>query len=185
MGIIEILLISISLAMDASAASFAKGLSVSKAHQIKNIIIALYFGIFQAIMPILGYFLGNSFGPLITKIDHYIILILLLIIGISMIKESFNKDEQYDYEISFKSMIALAVATSIDAFAVGITFSFLKVNIISSCLIIGIITFILSFISVNIGIKLKNKCGNFTPIIGGLILIFIGIKIFLEHLNII
>lgn len=183
MGIVEILLVSISLAMDAFAVSVAKGLSIFKINYKKSIIIALYFGIFQAIMPVFGYLLGNSFGTIILKIDHYIILILLLIIGISMIKEAFNKEE-YDDDISFKSMIGLAIATSIDAFAIGITFSFLKVNIVISCLIIGIITFILSFIGVNIGTKVKNKYGNFTTIIGGIILIVIGIKIFLEHINI-
>lgn len=185
MGIIEIILISISLAMDACAIALAKGLSMMQTNHKKSIIIALYFGIFQAIMPILGYLLGSSFGSFITKIDHYIILILLLIIGINMLKESFNNDEEYDDDISFKNMLALALATSIDAFAIGITFSLTKVNIITSSIIIGIITFILSFIGVNIGIKVKNKCGNITTIIGGIILIVIGFKIFLEHLNII
>ena len=185
MGIIEIILISISLAMDAFAVSICKGLSMKNMNWKKAIIIGLYFGIFQALMPTIGYFLGISFKSLVTSIDHWIVFILLLFIGGDMIKESFSKeDSNTNDDIRFKVMIILAIATSIDALAVGITFAFLNTNIIFTFSLIGIITFILSVIGVKIGNKFGNKYENKAQFTGGLILILIGLKILLEHLNI-
>ncbi len=148
MGIIEILLIGIGLAMDAFAVSICKGLSMKKLSLKKAIIIGAYFGIFQAGMPIIGYFLGKSFENLVLQIDHWIAFILLLFIGLNMIKEVFGKEENVDDDISFKTMVVFAVATSIDALACGITFAFLGANIWLSAFLIGIITFAISVIGV-------------------------------------
>lgn len=146
MGIIEILLIGIGLAMDAFAVSICKGLSMKKLSLKKAIIIGLYFGIFQAGMPIIGYFLGKSFENFVEQIDHWIAFILLLFIGLNMIKEVFKNEEDINDDISFKAMIMLAIATSIDALACGITFAFLGANIWFSAILIGIITFAISII---------------------------------------
>ena len=186
MGILEIFLIGIGLAMDAFAVSICKGLAIKKLNLKKMIIIALYFSIFQAIMPILGYVLGNSFQNIIYNIDHWIAFALLVGIGLNMIKEGIVKDdEEKNDNISFKTMIILAIATSIDALAVGITFGFLEVNIILSVICIGIITLILSLIGTKIGNKFGDKLQNKAELLGGFILILIGTKILLEHLGII
>lgn len=186
MDVIEILLISIGLAMDAFAVSICKGLYMRKMNWKKAIIIGLYFGLFQAIMPLIGYFLGNTFEDFVKNIDHWVALILLVSIGINMIKESFNKEkETYNDSIDIKTMSILALATSIDALAVGITFACLGTNIITSVIYIGIITLILSIIGVKIGNKFGNKYEKKAQIIGGIILILLGIKIVLEHLQII
>ena len=186
MGIIEILLIAIGLAMDAFAVSVCKGLSMKKLCLKKTIIIGLYFGIFQALMPVIGYCLGVAFKDLVTQIDHWIAFILLGFIGINMLKEAFDKDsEGCNDNVDFRTMFVLAVATSIDALAIGITFAFLQVNVLIAILMIGIITFILSMIGVKIGNKFGNKYEKKAEIVGGLILILMGIKILLEHLGII
>ena len=183
MSILEISLIGLSLAADAFAISVCKGLSL-KQLSLKNMItIGLYFGIFQGIMPITGYIIGNTFESIIIKIDHWITFVLLTTIGANMIRESFNYEEQND-SIDFKTMLPLSIATSIDALAIGITFSFLKVNIISSSLIITIITLITCIIGVKIGNVFGTKYENKAKILGGIILIIIGTKILLEHLNI-
>ena len=185
MGILEIILIGISLAMDAFAVSICKGLSMKKMEWRKAIIIGLYFGIFQGIMPLLGYVLGVGFENRIESIDHWIAFILLSFIGINMIKESFKKnDKDADDKIDFKTMIILAIATSIDALAVGVTFAFLEVNILFSICIITIITFFISMIGVKIGNVFGDKYEAKAEKIGGIILIFIGIKILIEHLGI-
>ena len=185
MGIFEIIVISIGLAMDAFAVSICKGLSMQKLNYKNVIIIALYFGIFQGIMPIIGYLFGTTFSGFVENIDHCIIFILLLIIGINMIKESFSgNEENTDDRIDSKTMIMLGIATSIDALAVGITFAFFETNILLSVLLIGIITFILSLIGVKIGNKFGDKYKNKAKLFGGVILILIGIKILLEHLSI-
>ena len=152
-------------------------------------IVGLYFGLFQAGMPIIGYILGSQFSDKISSIDHWIAFILLSLIGISMIKESLEKEEKNECkteveELSFKNMSVLAVATSIDALAVGVTFAFLKVNIIPAVSFIGITTLVLSMIGVKIGnifgVKYKSKA----EMVGGIILILMGVKILLEHLGI-
>ena len=185
MGILEIFLIAVGLAMDAFAVSVCKGLSMKKMNWNKAIIVGLYFGIFQGLMPVIGYFLGKTFESLVTQIDHWIAFALLSFIGINMLKEAFSKNEEgCNDNVNFKTMVVLAIATSIDALAIGITFAFLKVNLIVSFLTIGIITFILSVIGVKIGNKFGNKYEKKAQIAGGLILILMGLKILLEHLGV-
>lgn len=186
MGVLEIVLIAIGLAMDAFAVSICKGLSMKKMSWKKAVIIGGYFGIFQGIMPLIGYLLGTSFESLVTKIDHWIAFGLLVFIGINMLKEAFaNEAENCNDKIDFKTMIILALATSIDALAVGITFAFLKTNIIVASLIIAVITFIISVLGVKIGNKFGDKYERKAETVGALILILMGIKILLEHLGII
>ena len=186
MGGLEILLISIGLAMDAFAVSICKGLSLKTMSWKKAIIVGLYFGVFQALMPLIGYFLGSTFESVVTKVDHWIAFILLGIIGINMLKEAFGKDEENQNDkVDFKTMIMLAIATSIDALAVGITFAFLKVNIAIATTMIGIVTFAICVIGVKIGNKFGDKYERKAEVVGGIILIFMGIKILLEHLGII
>lgn len=186
MGGLEILLISIGLAMDAFAVSICKGLSLKTMSWKKAIIVGLYFGFFQALMPLIGYFLGATFESVVTKVDHWIAFILLGIIGINMLKEAFGNDEENQNDkVDFKTMIMLAIATSIDALAVGITFAFLKVNMVIATIMIGIVTFAICVIGVIIGNKFGDKYERKAEVVGGLILIFMGIKILLEHLGII
>lgn len=185
MGILELIFISIGLAMDAFAVSICKGLSVKKVKAKHYFITGGYFGGFQAIMPLIGYLLGISFQNLIVSIDHWIAFILLGIIGINMIKESLGDDENINDSFSFKDMLPLAIATSIDALAIGITFAFLKVNIILAVFLIGTITFVFSALGIKIGSIFGDKFKNKAELIGGIVLIIIGIKILLEHLGII
>ena len=185
MTIIEILLIAIGLAMDAFAVSICKGLSMKKMNWKKALIVGAYFGIFQALMPIIGFFLGSTFEDLVTHIDHWIAFVLLVAIGGNMLKEAFaNNSENCNDNVDFKTMSILAIATSIDALAVGITFAFLQANIWVSATIIGIVTFIISIIGVKIGNRFGNKYERRAETVGGFILIFMGIKILLEHLGI-
>ena len=180
MGIVEITLLGIGLAMDAFAVSICKGLSMKKMNWKNTIIIALYFGIFQALMPVIGYFLGTTFEGLVTKFDHWIAFALLLAIGGSMIKEAFSKDEENKNDkVDFKTMSVLALATSIDALAVGITFAFFEVNVLLAVTIIGLITFIISIIGVKIGNRFGDKYQSKAELMGGIILILLGIKILL------
>ena len=165
--------------MDAFAVSICKGLSMNKIRLNKCIIVGLYFGLFQAIMPLFGYLFGNIFKDIIINVDHFIILLILTLIGINMITE---KNEEVDNDTNFKTMLLLSIATSIDAFAVGITFSFLKVNIILSIFIIGLTTFIISFFGILLGNKIGNKYQRKAKLVGGITLIILGIKILLEHL---
>lgn len=186
MEIIELILLSIGLGMDAFAVSVCKGISMKKMNWKKACIIGLYFGGFQAIMPVIGYFFGSSFESIITNIDHWIAFILLAIIGAKMIQEAFQKEEEeYNEDISVKTMIVLSIATSIDALAVGITFAFLKVNLLLAITLIGTITFILSVIGTKIGNKFGDKYKSKAELAGGIILIIIGLKILLEHIGII
>lgn len=185
MGIFEIILIGLGLAMDAFAVSICKGLSMKKMNWKNAIIISLYFGIFQALMPIVGYFLGTTFSSFVENVDHWIAFILLAIIGGNMIKDSFDDEcEKRNDKVDFKTMIILAIATSIDALAVGVTFAFFETNIVLAVSIIGIITFILSLIGVKIGNRFGDKFQNKAELTGGIILIMIGVKILLEHLEI-
>ena len=185
MSILSISLIALGLAMDAFSVAICKGLSMKKFELKKSVIIGLYFGIFQGIMPIIGYLLGGTFADVIEKYDHWIAFGLLLFIGINMIREAFDKDEEVNDKVDFKSMIWLAIATSIDALTVGITFSFLKVNIWFAALLIGMITYTLSIIGVIIGSKFGAKYKAGAEVTGGIILIIMGIKIVVEHLGII
>ena len=186
MGAIEILLISIGLAMDAFAVSVCKGLAMKKMSWKKAIIIGLYFGIFQAVMPVIGYFLGTTFERFITNVDHWVAFILLVGIGINMVKEAFDKEsENRNDNVDMKTMLVLSIATSIDALAIGITFACLKIHIVMPVITIGLITFIISIIGVKIGNRFGDKYEKKAEIMGGVILILLGIKILLEHLGII
>jgi putative Mn2+ efflux pump MntP len=188
MGIIELILIAVGLAMDAFAVSICKGLNMKKINYVHGAIIALFFGVFQSLMPLIGWLVGSSFSSYITQFDHWIAFILLVLIGGNMIRESLQEEEEegedQEDRLDYKELFLLAIATSIDALAVGITFAFLQVEIISSVLIIGAITFVISFVGVIIGNLFGSKFKNKAEIVGGIILILIGIKILLEHLNI-
>lgn len=184
MTIWEIFIIAISLSMDALAVSICKGLSKEKILIREAVITGLYFGIAQAVMPLLGYLLGSTFSSYITSFDHWIAFILLSIIGINMIRESFENDEKLEEEnhFSFKAMFPLAIATSIDALAVGITFSFFDINIFIAITIIGLTTFTLSYFGVKLGSKLGEKFKKNAERLGGLVLIIMGIRILVTHM---
>ncbi|MDF9825074.1 putative Mn2+ efflux pump MntP [Breznakia sp. PF5-3] len=184
MDIITIILTGVGLAMDASAVSIAKGMCFKKEETKKYaFILAFTFGFSQALMPIIGYLCGTKFTSYIQSIDHWIAFILLFIIGIKMIKESLTmKEEKCDTSLTFKDIIVLGIATSIDALAVGVSFAFLNVNIIYASSIIGIVTFILSLFCVFMGKQLGTIFQKYAEIFGGSILVFLGIKILIEHL---
>lgn len=185
MNIVEILLISIGLAMDAFAVAVCKGLSMKRMNWKKAIIVGIYFGIFQAVMPIIGYFIAIKFENIVEKVDHWFAFVLLGAIGIKMIKEAIDVDnEGITDSIKFKEMTILAIATSIDALAIGITFAFLKTNIVFPVLSIGIITLVLATIGVKIGNRFGTTYENKAEFVGGIILIILGVKILLEHTGI-
>lgn len=185
MGIFEIIIIGFSLAMDAFAVSICKGLSMKKMNWKNALIISIYFSVFQTLMPIGGYFLGTAFSDSVKNIDHWLAFVLLSVIGISMIKESLEEEsEKRNDKVDIKTMILLAIATSIDALTVGVTFAFFKIDLLLAVSIIGIITFILSIIGVKIGNRFGDKFQNKAEFAGGIMLILIGLKILLEHLGI-
>ena len=187
---IELFLLGVGLSMDAFAVSVCKGLGMRKLNKKQAVIIGLYFGGFQALMPLIGWLLGSQFQKYITSIDHWIAFILLGFIGGKMIIEAvreWNEEEIVevtDAPIDHKNMLVLAVATSIDALAVGITFAFLNTPIIEAISIIGITTFVLSIIGVIVGNFFGSKYKSKAEFIGGLILVLLGVKILLEHLGI-
>lgn len=186
MSLWELFVIAVGLSMDAFAVSICKGLSMKKMNVKNALLTGLYFGGFQAGMPLIGYLLGTQFKEYIVSIDHWIAFILLGIIGANMIKEALSKDEEeVDDSFGFKSMILLSIATSIDALAVGVTFAFLNVNIVPAVSFIGIITFTLSAIGIKIGNVFGTKFKSKAELFGGAVLIIMGIKILLEHLEII
>lgn len=186
MDLIMLFTLAVGLSMDAFAVSVCKGLAMRQATIKKASIVGLWFGGFQALMPALGYALGIQFKDKITSIDHWIAFGLLGLIGFNMIRESMSKEDKEDKEanesLDFKTMLMLAVATSIDALAVGVTFAFLQVNILAAVSVIGLITFLLSVMGVKIGnvfgIRYKAKA----ELAGGIILIILGVKILIEHL---
>ncbi len=186
MGLLELFLIAVGLSMDAFAVSVCKGLSLGKI-KVKHMAMAgLWFGGFQGMMPAIGYFFGSFFADFITSVSHWIAFILLLFIGGNMIKESFGKDEdEMDASMTVKSMFLLAVATSIDALAVGVSFAFMQVQIVWAVIFIGVITFILSGIGVKVGSIFGMKYKSKAELAGGLVLVVIGTKILLEGLGII
>lgn len=184
MGLIELFLIAVGLSMDAFAVSVCKGLAMPKCTFKKAAIVGLWFGGFQALMPAIGYILGAQFQEAIASIDHWIAFVLLALIGGNMIYEALDNDEEEaDASLDVKTMFLLAVATSIDALAIGITFAFLKVNIIPAVCFIGSVTFIISFAGVKIGNVFGARYKNKAEIVGGIILILLGLKILLEHLG--
>lgn len=182
----ELIVIAVGLAMDAFAVSICKGLSVSRLKARHSIITGAWFGIFQALMPAIGYLLGVQFEKYITSVDHWITFALLGIIGANMIREALTggDDEEVCDSFSPKAMFPLAVATSIDALAVGVTFAFLGTNIIVAVLLIGVVTFALSAIGVKIGNIFGARFKTPAEIAGGIVLILLGTKILLEHLGI-
>ena len=187
---IELFLLGIGLAMDAFAVSVCKGLGMRRLNKKQTLIIGLYFGGFQALMPLLGWLLGSQFQKYITSIDHWIAFILLSFIGGKMMIEAireWNEEETVDVidaPLDHKNMLVLAVATSIDALAVGITFAFLDTPIIEAITIIGITTMIISIIGVVVGNFFGSRYKSKAEFIGGLILVLLGLKILLEHLGI-
>lgn len=189
MGFFELFLIAVGLSMDAFAVSICKGLKMQRFNVRHAGVIALAFGGFQALMPVIGWFLGKQFESYITGIDHWIAFALLAVIGGKMAVESFKKEEEdsskENEKLDVKELLVLAVATSIDALAVGITFAFLQVSIVPAVSLIGVITFVLSAVGVFIGHKFGAKFKSKAELAGGIILIFIGLKILLEHLGVI
>ena len=182
MSLIELFIIAVGLSMDAFAVSVCKGLSMQKMRAKHALVIGLYFGGFQALMPWIGYMLGIRFQGAIKAYDHWIAFILLGIIGFNMVKESMdNENESCDASIDVKTMLLLAIATSIDALAVGVTFAFLQVRIVPAVSFIGSTTFILSIIGVKVGNVFGTKYKSKAEFAGGLILVIMGVKILLEH----
>jgi len=185
MGFIDLLLIAVALSMDAFAVSICKGLSVTKLKPRHSLIAGAYFGGFQALMPVIGFLLGFKFEKFIVSVDHWIAFVLLGVIGANMIKEALSKDEEEtDADFSPRAMLPMAVATSIDALAVGITFAFLSVDIVTAACLIGVTTFILSAMGVVVGNVFGSKYKSKAELLGGVVLILIGLKILLEHLEI-
>lgn len=186
MSFVEILLIAIALSMDAFAVSVCKGLSVPKLLPRHALTVGLYFGGFQALMPLIGYLLGHSFESAIASIDHWIAFALLALIGGNMVREALGDDEEKtDASFGFKTMLLLSVATSIDALAVGVSFAFLGVNIIAAIATICMTTFILSIVGIKVGNVFGAKYKDKAELVGGIILILMGLKILLEHLGVI
>lgn len=185
MGFVELLLIAVGLSMDAFAVSVCKGLSVRKV-QLRHLLLAgLYFGGFQFLMPVLGWLLGVRFEHLIQSVDHWIAFGLLTVIGLSMIRESRSGAEELNDDFGFRTMLLLAVATSIDALAVGVTFAFLQVSILPAASLIGVTTFLLSALGIRIGSVFGARFKSGAELAGGVILILIGVKILLEHLGLV
>lgn len=186
MSLFAVFMIGIGLSMDACAVSFAKGMCLKKGVMKCAITLGFWFGLFQAGMPLLGWWVGTYFQEFISSIDHWIAFVLLGFIGLNMIREAFAKEDDDECEVepnlSLKSILVLAIATSIDALAVGISFAFLQVDIVSAILLIGCTTFVISVVAVFLGNKIGGMLGKYAEIAGGVILILIGIKILVEHL---
>ena len=183
MTFFELFLIGIGLSMDAFAVSICKGLSMQKIDKKYTLCIGLFFGGFQALMPLTGYLLGNRFSGYIERFDHWIAFVLLALIGLNMVKESRSAPEDESPDFSPRAMFPLAIATSIDALAVGVTFAFLSVDIAPAVTFIGVITFVLSAIGVRIGAAAGARFKSGAELFGGLVLIVMGTKILLEHLG--
>lgn len=188
MSFIELIIIAIGLSMDAFAVSIGKGLSLKKIKLSHYLKVGLWFGGFQALMPLLGYLLGSTFADIVSAFDHWVAFALLALIGGNMIKEACEKDdEECDCKkkdknsFGFVTMFTLAVATSIDALAIGVTFAFFKVAIIPAIITIGITTFLFSVAGLKIGNLFGCKYKSHAELFGGVILILIGLKILIEH----
>ena len=180
----ELFVIAVGLSMDACAVAVCKGLAVGQAKLGHCVLAGLYFGGFQAAMPLVGYLLGVRFQSVIVSVDHWIAFVLLGMIGFNMIREATGEEENLDPSFRFRAMLPLAVATSIDALAVGVTFAFLQVQIIPAVSFIGITTFVFSALGVAVGARFGGKFGQKAELAGGVILIAMGTKILLEHLGI-
>ena len=184
MTLFDLILIAVSLSMDAFAVSICKGLSVRKVSLAHALTCGVWFGGFQFLMPTLGYFLGDRFATLLTKFGPWVAFVLLALIGANMVKESFGGDEQLDDDYSAKAMLPLAIATSIDAFAVGVSFAAMQVTIISSAALIGITSCLLSAIGVKVGALFGDKYRAPAERIGGIVLLLIGVKTLLTGLGV-
>lgn len=183
---ITLFVLAVGLSMDAFAVAVCKGLAMKKMSWKNAVIVGLWFGTFQALMPVIGYFLGVSFADRIKSVDHWIAFVLLALIGGNMIREAFGKEEERaSADLDVKTMFIMAVATSIDALAVGVTFAFLDQNMPLAVSLIGVTTFMLSMLGVKVGNLFGVKYKSKAEFIGGLILILLGAKILLEHLGII
>lgn len=186
MSFVEVLLIGIGLSMDAFSVSVCKGLTTKGFSWKMALTCGLWFGFFQALMPVIGYFLGAQFQEYIEAYDHWIAFGLLFLIGANMIREAlFGKYEAESSSLDFKTMLLLAIATSIDALAVGVSFACIQVRLWSSVLVIGLTTFVFSVVGVRIGNVFGSRFEKSAGIVGGIILILIGLKILLEHLGVI
>ena len=184
MKFLELFLIAVSLAMDAFAVSVGKGLSLKSVRPRHAMSAGLWFGGFQALMPIIGFFLGCSFAHIVERVDHWIAFGLLALIGINMIRETLSDDnEGHDADFGFRKMFIMAVATSIDALTIGVSMAFLNVNIWLVAAVIGVVTFALSAVGVSLGSKFGARVGSRAGILGGAVLICLGIKILIEHLG--
>ena len=184
MSTLELIIIGFGLAMDAFAVSVGKGLTLDRVEPRHALKAGVWFGGFQALMPIIGYLLGNSFSSIVVSIDHWIAFGLLVLIGLNMIREAiWGEEESQDSNFGVRHMLIMAVATSIDALAVGISMAFLGINIWLAAAIIGVITFLLSASGIYLGRTVGGKLGDKAGILGGIVLIAIGIKILVEHLG--
>lgn len=184
MGIVEMIIIGFGLAMDATAVSIGKGLSVKRIEPSHVLKAGLWFGGFQALMPIIGYMLATQFASIVVGIDHWLAFGLLLLIGLNMIREAiWGEEERQNNDFGIRTMTLMAIATSIDALTIGITFAFIQANIWIAATIIGVITFVLSAIGLYLGRFIGARIGSKAGILGGVVLIGIGIKILIEHLN--
>ena len=183
MDAVELMIIAVGVSMDAFAVSICKGLSVRKVQPVHVMKTALWFGGFQALMPMVGYFLGISFADFVADIDHWIAFVLLGIIGANMIKESVDTDScDISPDFSFRTMLAMAIATSIDALAVGVSFAFLKVDIWTAILLVGVTTALFSGAGVLIGNAFGCRYKSKAEFVGGVILILMGLRILVTHL---
>ena len=180
----ELFLLAVGLAMDAFAVSVCKGLALSRVDMKKALAAGLWFGGFQALMPLLGYLLGSRFASYIADFDHWIAFVLLALIGGNMIRESFGDEEEADASFGLRAMLPLALATSIDALAVGLTFAFLSVRVLPAVTLIGVVTLVISTAGVKLGNLFGARFRGKAEFAGGLILILLGVKILLEHLGI-
>lgn len=178
------MVIGIGLAMDAFAVSVSKGLSVQRLRPRHALAVALWFGGFQGLMPLLGYLLGRNFAHYVEGVDHWIAFGLLLLIGVNMIRETLcgDEDDNRGGDFGFRAMLLMAIATSIDAFAVGISFAVMHISIWSAAAIIAIITMVISAFGIYLGARVGAKIGSKAGIVGGVMLIGIGINILVEHL---
>lgn len=182
MSLWELLVIAVGLSMDAFAVSVCKGLSVQKVKPKHYLTVAAYFGGFQVLMPLLGYLLGVRFEAMVANVDHWIAFVLLGLIGANMVRESRAGEEKLDDSFTVSTMLLLAVATSIDALAIGVTFAFLGVNIVEAIILIGITTGIISGVGLKIGNVFGSRYKSKAEMAGGIVLILMGIKILVQHL---
>lgn len=184
MGFAELFILAVGLSMDAFAVAVCKGLSIRTLLPRHAVIVGLWFGGFQALMPLIGWLLGSAFAGMIAAVDHWIAFVLLAVIGGNMIKEALSKEEEdCDPSLAPMTMLVLALATSIDALAVGVTFAFLRVDILPAITLIGVCTFVLSTAGVKVGNLFGTRYKSKAELSGGVVLILIGLKILLEHLG--